>query len=335
MKKVSYLLKRIRKMDYKLFFNTINILHSKTKKSRLFLFFDIVFCGIKYQAGYLDYSLFEMYDLNKKQRKTILTRGINNTYIKTYNNPSYTTSFSNKSEFNKLFQDYIKRDWIILNGSNQVALEEFLKDKKEVFAKPLNGTHGDNMQKIIVNEWKNKNLYDYLMKHHLFLLEELVIQEQAMNQLNPSSINTIRVISIYKDNKAKIIAAYQRIGSGKIVDNFNAGGMVAPINIKTGTIEYVAVNKKKESYEKHPITGTPIIGFQISNWKEVKELVLKAASVIPEVGLVGWDVAISNKGPLLIEGNEFPGHDIYQLPQHRKNGIGMLPVFEKAIGSKK
>ncbi len=322
-------------MDYKRFFLTINEVKEKTNKNKLFIFFDIVCCGLKYQAGYLDYLLFEMYNLNKSQRKTILTRGINNTYIKKYNDQNYTYLFREKQEFNKMFKDYIKRDWILLNGSNQDAFNNFLKNKKEIFAKPLNGTHGDNMQKIKINEWKDKNLYQYLMEQNLFLVEELVIQEKTMSSLNPSSINTIRVISIFKDNKSKIIAAYSRIGCGKIVDNFNAGGMVAPIDIKTGKIIYPAVNKKNLVFDVHPESNTTIKGFQIPEWEHVKNLVLEAAKVVPQVGLVGWDVAISDHGPLLIEGNEFPGHDIYQLPPHRENGIGMLPVFEKAINNRK
>ena len=119
------------------------------------------------------------------------------------------------------------------------------------------------------------------------------------------------------------------------MDNFNAGGMVAPIDIKTGKIIYPAVNKKNLVFDIHPETNTPIQGFQIPEWELVKSLVLEAAKVVPQVGLVGWDVAISDHGPLLIEGNEFPGHDIYQLPPHRENGIGMLPIFEKAINNRK
>ena len=61
------------------------------------------------------------------------------------------------------------------------------------------------------------------------------------------------------------------------------------------------------------------------------KLVCEAGQVVPQVGLVGWDVCVTEKGPLLIEGNEFPGHDIYQLPPHRTNGIGVLPKFKRAI----
>ena len=71
-------------------------------------------------------------------------------------------------------------------------------------------------------------------------------------------------------------------------------------------------------------------------WEDVIKIVKKAGKVIPEVRLVGWDIGISDKGPVIVEANDFPGHDIYQLPPHRTNGIGVLPEFEKAIyGTKK
>ena len=76
MSKLKYLFKRILKMNYKKFFDTINLVHKRSKKNRLLIFFDIIICGFKYQAGYMDYNLFEMYNMNSKERKTIITRGI-------------------------------------------------------------------------------------------------------------------------------------------------------------------------------------------------------------------------------------------------------------------
>ena len=59
----------------------------------------------------------------------------------------------------------------------------------------------------------------------------------------------------------------------------------------------------------------------------------KAALVCPEVGYVGWDIAVTPDGPVLVEGNEFPGHCLYQLPPHTPDNYGVLPLFEKAINA--
>ena len=80
------------------------------------------------------------------------------------------------------------------------------------------------------------------------------------------------------------------------------------------------------------MTNTSIVGFKIPKYKEVIELAKKASLVVDEVRYVGWDIAVTDKGPVIIEGNEYPGHDIYQLPVHRTNNIGVLPKFEESLG---
>lgn len=325
--KVVYLTKRIFDMDYKRFFNTIDKISKKSKKSKIFLFFDMIYCGMRFQSGYLDYENFEMYKLNNKQRKTFLTRGINNHFVKKYNNPNYTHYFINKNEFNQKFDKFLKRDWLLLNGKNEKEFIEFIKNKKEIIAKPINGTHGDGVTKIK----PNKSTYKELMQKKLFLVEEVVEQIDEMNKLNPNSVNTVRVITVNDGKESRIIIWALRIGNKNIIDNFNGGGMVVPINEKTRTIEFPAVDKNGTVFYKHPVTNTDIVGFKIPQFEEIEKLVLAASKVIPQVAYVGWDVALSINGPCLIEGNEFPSHDLYQLPPHQVNGIGVLPQFLKVM----
>ncbi len=333
MSKIRYLIGRIKNMNFKNLFKTINDIHIITGKSKIYLFFDIINCAIKYQSGYVDYLLFEMWNLNNKERKTVLTRGKNNVFVKYYNNnKEYGHYFLNKNEFNEKFKKYLNREYIILND-NKEEFKKFIKNKKLVFCKPINGTHGDNMEKINPKEFDG-DLYDYLTEKNLKLVEEVIVQCSKMNELYPYAINTVRIITVHRyDGDVKVVAAYQRIGNhGYIVDNYNGGGMVVPINEETGIIEYPAVDKLKNIYYEHPMTKTKIVGFKIPMYKEAVELAKKASKVIDEVRYVGWDIALTDNGPTIIEGNEYPGHDIYQLPVHRINNIGVLPKFEKSLG---
>lgn len=327
---MKYLIKRILKLDYKNLFRVINRIHNKTKKNKIYLFFDIVICGLKYKAGYLDYELFEMYDLNAKQRSTILTRGINNEFVKKYNDQSYRKYFDNKVLFNEKFKKFIKKDYMILTEDNEKEFNEFIKGKDTIIAKPFNGTHGDGIMKI----HPDKNTYKKLIKTDSRLIEDYIIQDEKMQKLNPSSINTLRVVTLYDKGVSTIICTYLRVGNNKIVDNFNNGGMVVPVNPDTGIIEYNAIDKAGNVYERHPATNTKFIGFKVPQFEEAKKTCLEASKVIKEVGYIGWDCGISTKGPCLIEGNDYPGHDIYQLPIHRKDGIGVLPDFKKRMERK-
>lgn len=161
-----------------------NQLHPQ--ESRLAIFRDMKDCAVKYGAGYMDYDLFEMYNLTPEQRDTYLTRGRNNALVVKYNDKAYTGQFDDKVQFNTLFGKYLHRDWVPVTGDNRDQVMAFL-----------------------------------------------------------------------------------------------------------------------------------------------------AAQVIPQVGYVGWDVCFTPNGPCLVEGNPFPGHDIYQLPVHTPDKIGIMPRFREIEAEEK
>ncbi len=333
MGKIGYLFKRIKSMSFKGLFDTVDFVHKENGKNKVGIFFDIVHCGLKYQAGYMDYKLFEMYNLNKRQRATIITRGINNSIVKKYNDPAYYHIFDNKLEFNKRFNKYLLRDWMEITDSeeNFNEFKEFTKKHSEIIVKPVAEACGKGVEKIKVDDKNVKKVYKNLVDTKRFLVEEVAIQCKEISRLHPSSINTLRMVTLNK----QLVAAYIRIGNkGNVVDNFNHDGLAAPINIETGIIDYPAIAKQGGVFEKHPMTGENILWFQIPKWPRIKRYVEKVSKEVPEVGYVGWDVCLGEKDPFLIEANPFPGHDIYQLPPHRTNGMGMLPRFKEAMNRK-
>lgn len=335
MPSINYLFKRLCTMNYKSMFDRIDIVKKKCNKSKFAIFCDMVWCGIRYGAGYVDYDVIGFYKLNSKQRKTMLTRGINNKFVKELNEKEYWHLFNNKNEFNEMFKEYLKRDFIYPINEKKEETIEWIKKHDVFFAKPNDGQCGKNIEKIKISEWDNdfEKLYNHLIENKLYLLEEPVIQCAKMNELNESSVNTTRMVSVMNEKgEVTILATFVRIGNGKCVDNFNSGGMTAKVDVETGIILEEAVNKNGELFEIHPLTKTKIKGFQIPYWNEAKEMVKEAAKKSTHVRYVGWDVAMSVNGPVLIEGNQFPGHDIYQVAEKiGPNDIGILPMFEKAI----
>ncbi len=327
----GYIFGRIARMNFAQLIAKMREVHSKSRKSFVSIAFDMVVCAVKYKAGYMDYALFEMYNLNKAQRKTVVTRGINNDLIRQFNDPAYNNIFDNKIEFAKRFSEFIRRDWLEIKNATEEDVLSFADRHPVFFAKPAQGMCGKGIEKITVGEFHRDRLYAYLTEHDFDILEEIVVQHPKMLRLHPYSVNTCRVITLYKKGETHIVAAYLRIGNGKHVDNFNSGGMVVPIEADTGNVVYPALDKSGKLYYKHPVSHMKISGFKVPLWGKVIKLAKEAGSVIPQVGLVGWDIAVCDTHPLLIEGNNFPGHDIYGLPAHRRNGVGMLPKFRKII----
>lgn len=328
LRNLSYVLRRLMDMNYRAMFQKINALHKKTGRSRLFLLRDMQRCAVKYGAGYMDYDLFEMYDLTDEQRDTYLTRGRNNALVRQYNDPAYIHFFDNKADFNTCFASYLHRSWIRLDAPREEVLA-YIAGRPQIIAKPIDGTCGKGVEKISTTAESPEAIYDRLIASGTpLILEDVITQHPAVSSVYPEAINTVRAVTINKDGKVHLICTYFRIGNhGKNVDNFNSGGMVAPVDEVTGIVADRAIDKEKNLYVRHPYTGTDIQGFRFPDWEKMRQMVTTAALKVPQIGYLGWDVAFTPDGPCLVEGNNFPGHDIYQLPEHTPNKIGMMEKF--------
>src|SRR5699024_11788433 len=134
-----------------------------------------------------------------------------------------------------------------------------------------------------------KEIYVYITKEgYNNELEELIIQHEAKSKIYPDAINTVRIVTIVDDDRTPhIICAYFRIGNGKYVDNFNSGGMVAPVNEETGEVMDKAIDKKKNLYAYHPATNAQIKGFIFPHWDKALKLVKEASKVVKEMRYIG------------------------------------------------
>jgi glutathione synthase/RimK-type ligase-like ATP-grasp enzyme len=192
---MKYVLKRILKMNYKNFFSVINKIKKETKKSKLVVFFDLVFTCLKYKAGYMDYFLLKMYDMTEKEKSTYLVRGKNNELVEKLNKNTDIHLLNNKIETNKILNKYLKRDWSYLEDPD---LDIFLKSHQRFIAKPSNGQCGKGIEIIDSKKFNNKAaMISYLKNKSLDLLEELILQHKELNKINNSSVNTLRIVSIY------------------------------------------------------------------------------------------------------------------------------------------
>ena len=334
MSRLSFFFKRLVRMDWKAMWKTTKILKERSGKSRLWLLCDMLRCALKYNAGYVDYKIAEMYRLTDEQKKTQITRGLSNTIVRRMNDKAYWYLFDDKATFNRLFKDEVNRDWIEL--SDELSLEDwkaFLDRNDDLICKPLEGSSGVGIERHTKEEWRGREeaFLQELREKKIGIVEERVIQHSKMAEMCPTSVNTIRIATLLGDKKQGIVYAFLRIGNGKVMDNVDQGGMAARIDLESGTLLTVGADKQGNTYTEHPMTHTPIIGFQIPYFKEACDMCLKAAQKVPQMRFVAWDVAITEKGPVFIEGNSFPSHAVPQFAAHYPDGIGIMREFREFI----
>src|SRR5574344_2083381 len=198
MSSAKHLLKMIKRIDYRNMFKITKTLSKKIRKPFLFVLLDIIYCGIAYQAGYYDYQEFEFYNLNRKQRKTYLTRGKNIEIVKRFNDKSSFYKFDNKIEFNKLFNKFLKRDWLYLSNNNIDDFVSFIKSHDYIIVKPIDSAGGKGIEKFTyTTDSEAEKLYSKLLGNNQLLVEEGITQDEKMNVLYDKSVNTLRIFTFY------------------------------------------------------------------------------------------------------------------------------------------
>lgn len=332
MYKIKYYFRLLRTMNYKKFFNTVNIVSKRSNKSKIGIIIDMFLTSIICGSGYVDYNLLEFENLTMKERKTFITRQINNDYVKKYNDKDYFKYFDNKYLFDQKFNKYLNRDYICLNNSSFDDFKNFIKKYPTIVVKPLDDCCGKGVQFINSEGYNPKSLYDRLIKNKQVLIEEPIKQCEKLNELNYSSVNTIRIVTFLKNDKVNILFSAVRIGkNNEKVDNFNHGGILCLLD-ENGVIKTNAVSKDGEVFKEHPQTHTKFIGFKIPEYKKTLKLINEVALVEKHIRYVAWDVAISEKGPLIIEANHIPGYDLYQNKEHLENKhVGLKNKFDKIM----
>ena len=126
-------------------------------------------------------------------------------------------------------------------------------------------------------------------------------------------------------DEAAILGAVFRIGRGdSVVDNAGSGGMIAEINPETGLVIGDAITEAGEKFASHPDSGTRIEGAALPKWEELLELSKTLASMLPDQKYVGWDLALTDQGWVMVEANS-RAQFINQYP----NRIGMRERVRK------
>jgi hypothetical protein len=168
-------------------------------------------------------------------------------------------------------------------------------------------------------------LFDYLCnlsRSGRVILQKRVKNHPALSPLTNGALSTLRIVTCKNPpGSIDLLPPVICMPAGRlVVDNFLQGGLAAPIDLAAGTICGPAVRKDNNlgliSTNRHPDTGQEFNGFPIPMWNEAVELARRAHETFPTVAFIGWDIAILQNGPLLVEGN-FPfDTDLTVLP-HR------------------
>ena len=191
-------------------------------------------------------------------------------------------------------------------------------DNKKVIIKPDTGGGGRGI-KILESDNYEESLKSM---NRDYIVEEYIKQHSFLNNIFPGAVNSIRILTVKEKNNYKFLKSVLRTGrnTSKGVDNFSQGGLSIKIDTETGVLKHGKTHFKHGDLEHktHPDTGFNFYNKKIPFYDEIKKLSISAHKHFPMFGIVGWDIAITKKGPVIIEGNRIPGLFVYQIHEGMK-----------------
>lgn len=333
MRRIIYLAYYLKKLDRKKFMAFSGYISNTFQISRLRLLADVLVSSLKYNISPLEYFQFRFYEISGKQRKAWAGTGYMYEYQRIMNPPGQRTILDDKTRFYREYGEFMKHSVADLNDLKRMpdlAARLLTNPSGRLVFKVYNGKCGQQVAVMDVSGIKEEGLIDFMVRNGYDIVEEYIVQHPLLMELSPTAVNTVRIFTqLDSGGEVVILGSRLRISVNSYIDNMAAGNIAAPIDDETGTIcgPGVYSDITKPDSIVHPVTGIKITGFKIPFWRETIELVKSAATLHPQNRSIGWDIAMTAKGPDLIEGNHDWCKLVWQLPVRQ----GLKPILEKHL----
>jgi hypothetical protein len=318
-RRIFYLLYYLKESDFRQLKTFVRYSSSNTGLSEMRIILDSVISVFRYNISIKDYFCFRFFELNETKRCNWAGTGFMYEYQLKMNPKPAREVLEDKLKFLKHFQSFVKREYAFLTEMqrDRSIAERVLSNYSErLVLKGSHGQVGEEVEIISCRDFTSETLVNFMKLKKYDLLEEYVVQHPALMTLSPSGLNTVRIFTQLHDSRVEFLGARLRVSVNSPVDNMAAGNIAAPIDIDSGVVNgpgvYSDITKPEVSV--HPVTGIPIEGFSIPHWELVKEISRKAALHNTENRSIGWDIAITQEGPELIEGNHNWCKLLWQMP---------------------
>ena len=277
-----------------------------------------------------EYFSYHYESLTRKERRKYVLNWEKDVFANKVNNKSVQKLLDDKYASYMHFRQFYQREMVLIDFNDDLSkAKSFFEAHPKAIIKKNTGGSGHGVQIVNTHDYPGiDNLYFSLKEQYeskKIILEELIQQHPKMSSLHPQSVNTLRMPTIHVKDEILFFHPGMRIGRGdSIVDNGGSGGILAAIDEQTGCIKAAAIEDGTD-YIVHPDTNIPLIGFQIPLWEEAKAFTMKLMQALPEGVYISWDIALTEKGWVMVEGNSRGQFFGRQLPIHK----GVRDEFEE------
>jgi len=288
---------------------------------------DKLFETLLHKTYYEEYDRYDFAHKGEAERRSYITDDYRNRVCRRINDYHQQVLIMNKYLTAQQLKDYYGRRFLqVKEEADREAFLAFVREMGELVAKPVSDCGGRGVRLLRPSEsvgWDA--LFDALLQEQRpFIVEERIQQDPFMSRYNPSSVNTIRINTFQHQGVVRRFTSIFKTGrDGRFVDNGAQGGVMALVDSETGVMLTDAVDDFGHRFAAHPDSGVPFKGTQVPRWEELKAMTTVMARRFPKLTFIGWDMALTPNGWVVVEGNkgEFFAEQIIL-------GHGLRPEFD-------
>lgn len=276
------------------------------------LVFDMVFSYFAYGYTPNEFLCYGFQNKSLSERREFLSDRDSVRYAYRLNPWDDMDLFMDKTKTYQRFKKYYGRSLFVFDKNTSYEnLKKFLFHKHKIVKKNPMESCGRSVELLEIEDADTayQRIYSRLKKElenvDNLVLEEVVSQHTEMAKYNASSVNTIRCITL-RNKTGEIIVpfCFMKVGrNGSFVDNGGAGGLLVGIDETTGKLNSDAIDETGRRYKCHPDSGVCFMGEILPEWNEMISICKKMASELKTIKWIGWDMAYTNNGWVVIEGN--------------------------------
>jgi hypothetical protein len=170
---------------------------------------------------------------------------------------------------------------------------------------------------------KVETVIEDIDKHYAagYLFQSIVRPHRDLIPAIGERLATVRILTIATPQGPKVLRACWKLPAAhNPADNFwREGNMLAGLDLDTGRIRRITsgVGFEMRNLERHPDTGAELIGVAIPDWDKMKAVAVEGAKVLRHFGIIGWDIAATDDGPVIVEANYSPDFSLVQIADRR------------------
>lgn len=276
-----------------------------------------------------------------KEPRLIPSREMWNEIIPFLNDMNIRVGYSDKNIYDQLFNSKKSAETVLKHvrgnyfdrKNNQITIQDadqlLIDLKEDLIIKPSDTDNGKGVALIKYKEGylylNNKliNVRDLEMEYGFnFIIQKIIKQHPIMAKPHPSSVNTLRMVTLRWNNKIEYLLTFARFGmDGEIRDNAGMGGLCVGVK-DSGEFFDFAIDEHCNVYKKHPTTNYSFNNLsQIPNFDNFKSFVINLHKNILHHDFISWDIAVGADGqPIFLEANFRGATWLYQMAAQKMFG---------------